>query len=77
MLDAYDIDKTSRLLDYQNEPSLVAIIAYSFINDITLDDWIKEYFSKNNMYFINQKKNYLHMKKDLENYIASDEKMAS
>ena len=77
MLDAYDIDKTSRLLDYQNEPSLVAIIAYSFINDITLDDWIKEYFSKNNMYFINQKKNYLHMKKDLENYIASNEKMAS
>ena len=76
MLDVYDIDKASKLLDYKNAPSLVAIIAYSFINDITLDDWIKEYFSKNNMYFINQKKNYLHMKKDLESYLRLQEKQA-
>ena len=76
MLDVYDIDKASKLLDHKNAPSLVAIIAYSFINDITLDDWIKEYFSKNNMYFINQKKNYLHMKKDLESYLRLQEKQA-
>lgn len=76
MLDEYDIDKTSRLLDWQNEPSLVALIAWSFKNDIDLDEWIKEYFSKNNMYFINQKKNYLHMKKDVEAYLQLQEKQA-
>ena len=76
MLDEYDIDKTSRLLDWQNEPSLVALIAWSFKNDIDLDEWIKEYFSKNNMYFINQKKNYLHMKKNLEAYLQFQEKQA-
>ena len=68
MLDEYDVDKTSRLLNWQNDPSLVALIAWSFKHDIDLDDWIKEYFAKNNMYFINQKKNFLHMKKDLEAY---------
>ena len=69
MLDEYDIDKTSRLLDWQNEPSLVAIIAWSFKHDIDLDDWIKEYFANNNMYSVNQKKNYLHMKNNLDEYL--------
>ena len=70
MLDEYDVDKTSRLLEWQNESSMVAIIAYSFKNDIDLDDWIKEYFKNNCGYFNDQKKNYLHMKKDLEEYIS-------
>ena len=69
MLDVYDIDKKSRLLEWQNEPSLVAIIAYAFKYDIDLDLWIKDYFQQNNMYFINQEKNYLHMKKDLDAYL--------
>lgn len=76
MLDEYDIDKTSRLLDWRNDPSLVAIIAWSFKHDIDLDDWIKEYFDSNNMYFVNQVKNYRHMKKDLEAYLQRKEKMA-
>lgn len=66
MLDDYDIDKTSRLLEWQNIPSLIAMIAYSFKYDIDLDDWIAEYFKRNKMYFVNQKKNYLYMKNDLE-----------
>lgn len=70
MLDEYDVDKTSRLLEWQNESSMVAIVAYSFKNDIDLDDWIKEYFKNNCGYFSDQKKNYLHMKKDLEEYIS-------
>lgn len=76
MLDEYDIDKTSRLLEWRNEPSLVALVAWSFKNDIDLDDWIKEYFSKNNMYSINQVKNYIHMKKDLQEYLQLQEKQA-
>ena len=76
MLDLYDIDKSSRLLNWQNEPSLVALIAWSFKNDVTLDDWIREYFKSNTMYFVNQEKNYLHMKKDLEAYLQLQEKQA-
>lgn len=76
MLDEYDIDKTSRLLEWRNEPSLVALVAWSFKNDIDLDDWIKEYFSKNNMYSINQVKNYIRMKKDLQEYLQLQEKQA-
>ena len=76
ILNDYDVDKHSKLLQWQNEPSLIALIAWSFKQDINLDEWIKEYFSKNNMYFINQKKNYLHMKKDLESYLQLQEKQA-
>ena len=74
MLDEYNIDKSSKLLEYRNEPSLIGIIAYSFKNDIDLDNWIVEYFKNNKMYFIDQKKNYLHMKKDLDEYIKLTEK---
>lgn len=76
MLDEYDIDKTSRLLEWQNEPSLVAMIAYSFKYDINLDDWIKSYFENTNMYFINQKKNFVHMKNDLNEYLHHNKKLA-
>ena len=76
MLDVYDIDKKSRLLEWQNEPSLVAIIAYAFKYDIDLDLWIKDYFQQNNMYFINQEKNYLHMKNNLDEYLQLQEKQA-
>ena len=76
ILNDYDVDKHSKLLQWQNEPSLIALIAWSFKQDINLDEWIKEYFSKNNMYFINQKKNYLHMKNNLDEYLQLQEKQA-
>ena len=69
MLDEYDVDKRSNLMDWQNEPSLLAIIAYSFKNDLDLDDWIVDYFSRNSKYIHNQKENYIYMKKDLKRYI--------
>lgn len=66
MLDKdYDIDKTSKLLDWQNEPSLIAIIAYSFEHDFELNDWIKDFFHRNNDYIKDQKENYIHMLNDL------------
>lgn len=69
MLDKdYDIDKTSKLLDWQNEPSLIAIIAYSFEHDIELNDWIKDFFSRNSEYIKDQKENYIHMKADLQKF---------
>ena len=69
MLDKYDIDKKSNLLDWKNEKSLVAIIAYSFKQDIDLDNWLPDYFNRAATYDENQKKNYLHMKKDLTRYL--------
>ena len=62
-------NKGSVLLDKQNKPSLMAIIAYSCENDIKLDDWILEYFAKNNSYIDDQSENYQYMKCDLEDYI--------
>jgi len=76
MLDVYDIDKTSRLLDWQNEPSLISLIAYSFLNDVDLDEWIKDYFKRNHQYITDQKENYIHMKKDLSEYLQLQQEMA-
>ena len=53
-----------------------ALIAWSFKHDVDLDDWIKEYFNNNNVYFVNQKKNYLHMKNNLDEYLQRQTKQA-
>lgn len=58
----------SKLLDAENELSLLAMVAYSYKTDQDLDSWLKEYAEKNNTYFINQKKNFVHMKQDFDRY---------
>lgn len=60
---------SGKLLEAENKPSLVAIVSYSFENDIDLDDWIVDYCGRNSGYISNQKENYLHMKDDLEKYL--------
>ncbi len=69
-----NIDNSSKLLDKRNRVSLVALVAYSFENDIDLDEWIIDFFNKNDKYIINQKENYLHMKVNLEQFIANKDK---
>ena len=64
-----NVNNSSKLLDKQNRPSLVAIVAYSFENDIDLDKWIIEFFRMNGDYIKDQKQNYLHMVQNLDNYI--------
>lgn len=64
----------SKLLEPENRVSLLAMIVYSFKNDVDLDDWMEEYAKSNNMYFPDQRKNFLHMKKDFINYIETKEK---
>lgn len=59
----------SKLLDDENRLSLLAMVAYSYKEDIDLDKWMAVYAQKNNTYFTDQKKNYLHMKNDLENFM--------
>ena len=51
----------SKLLDDANRLSLLAMVAYSYKNDVDLDDWLEDYAVKNNMYYPDQRKNYLHM----------------
>ena len=66
------IEKTirvdSKLLNIENRKSLLALVAYSYEQDIDLDEWMEDYSAKNNMYFSDQKNNFLHMKKDLNDY---------
>lgn len=58
----------SKLLDVANRLSLLAILAYAYQHDLALDDWLKDYAAKNNMYYPDQRKNYLHMLKSLTTY---------
>ena len=58
----------SKLLHNENRQSMLAIVAYAYKNDIDLEEWIEEYASNNNTYFVDQKKNYLHMVEDVTAY---------
>lgn len=58
----------SKLLEERNRPSLIAIVAYSFEEDVDLDEWIVEYFKSNSTYLTDQKENYLCMAEDLRLY---------
>lgn len=59
----------SKLRDKVNRLSLLSMIAYSYKEDVDLDEWMKEYASKNNTYFVDQKRNFLHMKEDFKQYL--------
>lgn len=67
-----NVDNSSKLLDQENRPSLIALVADSFAKDIDLDDWIVDYFKRNGTYLRDQKNNFLHMRQDLKKYLASD-----
>lgn len=59
----------SKLLEPENRQSLLAMVAYSYKEDKDLDEWLTEYASSNNTYIKDQKKNFVHMVTDLNNYI--------
>ncbi len=61
----------SKLLNIENRKSLLALVAYSYERDVDLDEWLEQYAAKNNMYFPDQRKNFLHMKKNFINYIET------
>ena len=58
----------SKLLDEQNRLSLLAMVVYSYKEGVDLDDWMRVYATKNNTYFADQKRNYLHMLNDFNSY---------
>lgn len=73
-------DKTikdgSKLLEAANKPSLLAMVAHSYKEEVDLDEWMAEYAKNNNTYFTNQKRNYLHMKQDFERFLLRTTKSA-
>ena len=58
----------SKLLDIANRLSLLAMVAYSYKNDVDLDGWLESYAAKNNTYYMDQRKNYSHMINDFRQY---------
>ena len=58
----------SKLLDMANRLSLLAMVAYSYKNDVDLDDWLEDYAANNNTYYMDQRKNYSHMVNDFRQY---------
>ncbi|MBD5551553.1 MAG: DUF262 domain-containing protein [Lachnospiraceae bacterium] len=66
----------SKLLEKENRKSLLAMVVYSFREDIDLDDWLAEYAQNTDTYIIDQKQNFLHMKADFEQYYRTHKKSA-
>lgn len=64
-----NVDNASKLMEADNHSSLTAIVAYSFLKDVDLDEWIVDFFTREEAYFKNQSKNYQYMKADLERYL--------
>lgn len=58
----------SKLLERQNRLSLLAMVVYSYQNDVDLDHWMKKYAESHTTYLADQKKNYMKMKKDFLKY---------
>lgn len=64
-----EVDNNTPLLDEQNIKSLLALVAYSFQNDIDLDKWLPDYFRRVHTYNKNSKENYLLMTYDLNKFL--------
>lgn len=58
----------SKLLNEGNRLSLLTMVIYSYKEDKDLEGWMEEYAKKNNTYFVDQRKNFLHMLNDFEKY---------
>lgn len=72
-----NVDNDTKLLDQQNHPSLVAIVAYACVKDIYLDEWFAGYFERNSDYIRNQRENYLHMRMDLDKFVTKNDKKSA
>lgn len=70
------VDHGSKLLERQNHVSLLAMVAYSYVSYIDLDDWFVDYFNHNQDYILNQKANFITMKNSMEQYYRLAEKKA-
>lgn len=67
----------SKLLDKNNTLSLLGIVAYAESMGQSLDTWLTEYASKNDTYFVDQRSNFLHMKKDFDDFLNGKSKRSA
>ncbi|MDE7252455.1 MAG: DUF262 domain-containing protein [Acetatifactor sp.] len=67
----------SKLRNPENRPSLLAMMVYSYKEDKDLDQWMAEYAKKNNTYVADQKKNFLQLKKDFEQYCRAQKRKSA
>ena len=63
-----EVDNNSLLLNNENHNSLIGVIAYSYKDDLDVELWLPDYFSRYSTYNKNQKENFIHMKKDINQY---------
>lgn len=74
-----EIPIDSNLLNEENRPSLLAIVAYSYKEDVNLEEWLADYVVNDNTYKQNQKDNFVHMKRSLHDFLrrqyTKDDKM--
>lgn len=56
----------SALLAEENRLSLLAMVVYSYRKDVDLDEWLGGYAKTHPSYLADQKRNFLHMKRDFE-----------
>ncbi len=66
----------SKLRNEENRPSLLAMMAYSYKADKDLEQWMTDYAKSNNTYFIDQKKNFIHMRQNFEQWQGENRKSA-
>ena len=57
----------AKLRNKENHLSLLAMIAYSYKEDVDLDKWFAQY-AKRDTFCSNQQINFLHMKNDFDQY---------
>lgn len=67
----------SKLRNPENRPSLLAMMVYSYKEDKDLDQWMAEYAKKNNTYVVDQKKNFLLLKKEFEQYCRAQKRKSA
>lgn len=64
----------SKLLDKQNRLSLLAMVIYSYKQDVDLEDWLTEFAQQHNTYLSDQEKNFLYMKDNFEKFNENQER---
>lgn len=70
-----EVNNESKLMESDNKPSLVAIVGHAcdLDQDEFLNDWIVQYFRKENTYDKQQAKNYQKMRKDFDDFVRTKE----
>lgn len=72
-----EVDNKSPLLSGANHLSMIGIVAYAIEKEIDLAEWMTHFFEHNHTYAVNQKKNYLSMKSDLDKFIKNQNKKST